>query len=263
MSYLQDRREKNKRNIRWGAVALIVLIFIFFGSVLMGGLSYVTHVIAKPFVAVGNGIGNKFGGIVTAFSSKSALQKENDELKAKLSEQEALVNNYNSTLAEKERLEEILGRKDERREMILGAILSKPGQSLYDTLIIDIGENKGISEGDLVFALGNVPIGRIAQIYPSSAKVVLFSTAQEKTEVVISGENAFVEMIGRGGGNFEIVLPRDFQIEGGKEVVLPGLQSHVLAVVETIISDPRDSFSKALLVSPVNLYELRYVQVEI
>ena len=45
--------------------------------------------------------------------------------------------------------------------MILSAILSKPNQSPYDTLIIDVGTQEGLKTGDTVFALGNVPIGRI------------------------------------------------------------------------------------------------------
>jgi len=59
-----------------------------------------------------------------------------------------------------------------------------------------------------------------------------------------------------------MILPRDFVLEKGNEVVLPGITPYTLGVVETIISDPRDSFQKALLVSPVNIQELKFVEVE-
>jgi hypothetical protein len=42
---------------------------------------------------------------------------------------------------------------------------------------------------------------------------------------------------------------------------LPGMSAHVVGVVETIISDPRDSFQKALLTSPVNIRELKFLEV--
>jgi hypothetical protein len=59
-----------------------------------------------------------------------------------------------------------------------------------------------------------------------------------------------------------MMLPRDLVIEKGNEVVLPGINIRAVATVETIISDPRDSYQKALLKSPINIQELKFVQVE-
>jgi len=59
-----------------------------------------------------------------------------------------------------------------------------------------------------------------------------------------------------------MILPRDFVLEKGNEVVLPGITPYVLGIVQSILSDPRDSFQKALLVSPVNIQELKFVEVE-
>jgi cell shape-determining protein MreC len=146
--------------------------------------------------------------------------------------------------------------------MILGAILAKPSQSLYDTLLIDIGVAEGIKTGDIVFALGNVPIGRIDVVYPNSSKVILFSSPGETTQAVISNKNIFLELVGRGGGNFEMVMPKDLTLQKGDQIVMPGLNSYLLATVETIISDPRDPLNKALLTSPVNIEEQKFVEVE-
>ena len=146
--------------------------------------------------------------------------------------------------------------------MILSAILSKPNQSPYDTLLIDAGKAEGIKEGNTVFALGNVPIGRVDIVYPDSAKVILFSNAGEQTEGMISGKGIFTELVGRGGGNFEIIMPKNLTLQKGDQVVMPGISPYLLATVETIISDPRDPFTKALLTSPVNIQELKFVEVE-
>ena len=107
--------------------------------------------------------------------------------------------------------------------------------------------------------------------YLEFSKVVLFSSSGEKTEVVISlgqnpvsgsNKNIFMDLVGRGGGNFEMVLPRDFTLTKDDKVVLPGISSYVVASVESTISDPRDPFMKALLVSPVNIQDLKFVEVE-
>ena len=73
----------------------------------------------------------------------------------------------------------------------------------------------------------------------------------------------FWEVTGRGGGNFEMALPRDFILEKGDAVVLPGLAPMTLAVAETVLSDPRSPWKTALLKSPVNIQEIKFVQVEI
>ncbi|HTE48293.1 MAG TPA: rod shape-determining protein MreC [Candidatus Paceibacterota bacterium] len=207
------------------------------------------------------------------FVSKNSLYLENENLKSQLSEITATMANYNSVLDENNSLKEILGRINEK-PMTLSAILAKPNKSFYDTLVIDAGINQRVETGDLVFAFGNVPIGRISIAYPNSSKVVLFSDSGEKTQAIVSlghsttgelgdaGKNVSIEVIGRGGGNFETTMPSDFTLVKGDEVVLPGITPYVLAVVETIISDPRDPFVKVLLTSPVNIQEQKFVEIE-
>ncbi len=223
---------------------------------------------------VGGGIGGQLGGFDQYFAFKSSLYSENENLKRTLNENEASMANYNSILAENISLKEVLERKDAATSFILAAILSKPHQSPYDTLIIDVGGKQNLQKDSLVFAEGNVPIGRISEVYPDSSKVVLFSNSGEKTQVVTTSKpvqpdadrssgQVFFEVMGRGGGNFEMIIPRDFKLTKGDEVALPGITPHVLGVVETIISDPRDPFVKALLVSPVNIQEIKFVQVKI
>ena len=99
--------------------------------------------------------------------------------------------------------------------------------------------------GNMVFALGDVPVGRVEIVYDDSSKIVLFSNSGEKTGVVVGSGQVFMEVVGRGGGNFEMIIPRDFILTKGDTVVLPGIIPRVLGIVQKIISDPRDSFQKS------------------
>jgi len=263
MSYLLDKKVKKKKFSYIVLSFFVCLILFYFRLGIWGGLSYLTNRFFHPVFTLGNFVGEKLGGIRSLFISKSSLDMQNKTLQSQLDEDKAAMANYNSILAENNSLKEILGRKNEKTPMVLSAILSKPDQSPYDTIIIDAGEKEGLKVGDMVFASGNVPVGRLALVYPDSSKVILFSNSGEKTQVVVGGKNIFLEAIGRGGGNFEMVLPRNFTPAKGDQVLLPGITSYVLAVIETIISDPRDPFVKALLVSPVNVEELRFVEVKI
>jgi hypothetical protein len=279
MSYLLDRKTRKRKNTKIVLFAILIIFVVYFRTNIFNGLSYATHIIFRPVIVGGNNIGEKLGNIKSFFYSKKSLFIENQDLKSKLGEKDATLSNYNSILVENEKLKEILLRKNENASMILSAILSKPNKSPYDTLVIDVGGDLGIFVGDKVFALGNIPIGRVAEVYASTSKVILYSNPSEKTEVIVSvsmpssetlfliepinnKKDIFLEAIGRGGGNFEMILPRDFVLEKGTEIQLPGITPFTLGTVSAIISDPRDAFTKALLVSPVNIQELKFVQVQ-
>ncbi len=262
MSYLLDKKIKRNKLFKYTLFVIVLSILIYFRAGIFNGLSYVSSAVFRPVLILGNNIGGTLSNTGSYFHSKSSLFLENEDLKSKLGEEEAQISNYNSILDENLKMKEILGRKNPKVNLILAVILSKPNQSPYDTLIIDVGTNDGISVGQRVFALGNVPIGRIAEVYTNSAKVILYSNPGEQTEVVISGSGTFMQIVGRGGGNFEMILPRDFVLQNGTEVDLPDITPYIVGTVQTIISDPRDAFQKALLTSPVNIQELKFVEVE-
>lgn len=261
MSYLLDKRLQRKKFVKILVLTVVLLVLIYFHSPIFNRLSSATHIILRPMLVAGGGISEKFSNLSVYFKFKSTLQQENENLKSQLGEVWAKVANYNSVLDENSKLKDILGRKNEKTNLVLASILSKPNQTPYDTIIIDAGQKQGIREGGLVLASGFVPIGLVSLAYPDSSKVILFSNPGEKTEIVIAGRDVFMQLVGRGGGNFEMVLPRDFFIEKGAEVHLPGIIPYVVAKVETIISDPRDAFQKALLASPVNIFELKFVEI--
>src|SRR3989344_5568042 len=265
MSYLLDKKNKRKKFLNIALSAFVLIVLFYFRTGIFNGLSYMSGWLFRPVLILGNNINGKLSDAGSYFYSKKSLLWENEDLKLRLNEQEARTANYNSILDENLKIKEILGRlpvgkagKNEKVKMILSAILSKPNQSPYDTLIIDTGTNRGVKTGNIVFALGNVPIGRVSLAYDNSSKVILFSNAGERTQAIIAGRSAHA-----GGGNFEMTMPKDFILQKGDQVVLPGINSLLLAVVEKIISDPRNPFAKALLSSPVNIQELKFVEVEI
>lgn len=262
MSYLLDKKNKNKKISRIITIILVLFSLFYFRSGILRGLSSGAQAVFHPVVSLGNRIGHSFSDWGSLLRSKKSLLSENENLKSQIEESQADRANYLSVVNENNELKEILGRKLESANILVASILSKSTQSVYGTFLIDVGQDQGILVGQRVFAFGNVPIGKISEVYGGSSKVVLYSYPGEKTEVVISGKDAFMQVVGRGGGNFEMILPRDFILDIGAEVVLPGITPYVLGSVSTIISDPRDSFQKALLASPVNIQELKFVEVE-
>lgn len=261
MSYLLDRKKYRKRVLGIFVFILVAFLVIYFNQPIARLLGDVTQTIFRPLLIFGKNVGGKIDNTSVYFRTKDSLFKENELLKTQIQQLNNTLANYNTLFTENESLKEILGRKSTEQNTILAGVLAKPNRSAYDTLLIDVGENEGVYQGSLVLALGDVPLGRVEEVYARTAKIKLFSTAKEETEVVVSSGGEFMVMLGRGGGNFEMILPRDFEVVKGEEVVLPGIEAYAVALVETVISDPRDAYKKALLVSPVNIQHLKFVEV--
>ena len=262
MNYLLDKKTKKKKFSKI-ILAVVLLFFVFyFHSNIFSGLSFMAQTVFRPVLILGRSVGGEISNAGLIFHNRKSLMLENENLKSQILESQADRANYASVLDENNQMKEIMGRGGDKNNFILAGILAKPNQSPYDTLLIDAGTAQGVVLGQKVFALGNVPIGYVSEVDTNSSKVILFSNPGEKTEVVINGKDAFMEAVGRGGGNFEIILPRDFVLAVGTEIDLPGITPYILGTVQTILSDPRDAFQKALLASPVNVQELKLVEVE-
>jgi len=262
MNYLLDKKLKRKK-LSYATLGVVLLVLLFcFSTPVSHGLSYISHTIFRPVLILGNNISQKLSNAKYYFASKRALLVENENLKLQISESQADRANYASVVDENLNLQEILGRKSVNKNILIATILAKPNRSPYDTLLIDVGMNQGVIANQRVFAFGNIPIGKIAEAYANSSKVLMYSNSGEKTEVIVVGRDTYLQAVGRGGGNFEIILPKDFNLDNGTEIVLPGITSYVLGVVVKTISDPRDAFVKALIASPVNIQSLKFVEVE-
>lgn len=261
----QAKRRKKRRIVLWASLAGAVLFFIILRFNLFPPLSSFFNTLASPFWKVEKAIGEKISSRVSISRSKKSLLEQNKLLKERLGEYEMELLYKDILFDENKELKEILQRSEDlafpEGGFILGVILAKPNQSPYDSVVIDIGRRDGVKEGDLVFAKGDILLGQLDEISKKTSRIKLFSTPGEKLDVVISDSNIYITLYGRGGGNFEMALPRDVEITKGTEVVLPGITPYLVAIVQKINYDPRDPMQKILLTSPVNVQNLKFVEV--
>jgi cell shape-determining protein MreC len=158
-------------------------------------------------------------------------------------------------------LKDLLGRKSIYSKAVLASILVKPSFSPYDTLIVDIGTDAGVVVGDKVSADGNIFIGRVSEVYANSSKVILYSSPDEKVLVLVGSNNVLKEAVGIGGGNFKIELPREIDIKEGDDVVIPSISPNIFGIVEKVEYKEADSFQTVLFKSPINVLELKWVEI--
>ena len=261
MRQFLDKKQITKRK---KTIRNIVGFGVFFILSVLGVLSWTGqffNYVGRPIWETEKYIGNFFYNINYLFQTKASLSSENKRLTDENSKINLSMIDYQILKSDVNQLKETLGRMPIINNFILGNILTKPNHSPYDTIIIDIGSNMKIKEGDKVYADGNVPIGSIGKVYDNTSLVSLYTNPGQKTEGFVDGLNASVELTGRGGGNFEMIIPIEMQVDKGTIIYLPGSTSSVLAYVDYVISQPSDPFKKVLLSSPINIQNIKWVEV--
>ncbi|MCC6198765.1 hypothetical protein IT401_00935 [Candidatus Nomurabacteria bacterium] len=196
----------------------------------------------------------------SALSSKRVLIAHIDELENTLAGMKALSDQQSLLQEENDALKAELGR-GQAPHGTLARVLTMPSRSFYDTLLIDAGEAEGITEGQSVFAFDAVAIGTISSVETHRATVQLFSAPGRETTGNAEGSDVAITLIGRGGGEYEVRMPRDLPFAIGESVSLQSVHMATLATIEKIITDPRDPFQRLLAKVPVNLNALKFVVV--
>jgi len=157
-------------------------------------------------------------------------------------------------------LSTLLGREHESNKVLV-AVLTHPPQTPYDFLIIDAGANQSITLGREVSLPEGPILGRVSEVFSRSAKVKLFSASGEEINAVLERNNVPITLLGTGGGNFKVILPRDVAVENGDKILSANINSQLLAVVGEVSVQSTDSFKEVLAKSPTNIFSLRFVFV--
>jgi len=259
MTYLRDKKHNMKQILITGvfvAILVYVILFTRVFDVTSKGVGF----IAVPIWKTQDLIVNTWDNIRIGFISKKSILVENEQLKEDAIISSAKLLDRNLLFEENMELKELLGR-EVTEQTVFATVLTKPNRSIYDTLIIDVGENAGITKGDKVLYGGTIVIGEIVEVFKNSSKILLLSSPGEVIDVVVGNSNIETLAYGRGGGVFELELPRDTEVAVGDVVSVPGIISRVLGTVEHVETKPSNPFQTVLFKGPVNIFKLKWVEV--
>jgi len=252
---------RRKKTIRILIIVLSIFFFLAFSGVLNFS-SKIFNYIGLPVWEAKKIALDSTNKLDYLTRTKPSLVEDNKELVEENFSLKISMIDYQILKNENDKLKELLGRISTSYDFVLANILTKPNHSPYDTIIIDLGQNEKILEGSMVYANGNVPIGVISKVYENTSLVELYSNPGKVTVGLINDLNISVDLIGRGGGNFEMSVPLDLIILKGAVVVLPNIKSEIIAIAEEEISDPTDPVKKIILRSPVNIQNLKWLQIK-
>lgn len=199
--------------------------------------------------------------IVFFFKNKEMLQEELGVLKEKNIEMENELSLLDYVKKENEELKIMLSRSD-KKNYVLGYIISRPPKSPYDMIVIDAGSSDGVAKGMKAVAYSNVLIGYVAEVFPNTSKIKLLSFPGEEISLIM--ENAKVSAIGfgLGGGNIEIKMPSSVVVNIGDKIISDGTFHYLLGVADKIETDLTNPFQKIIFRMPINLNELQKIGIE-
>lgn len=244
-------------------VVLGILFVIFFLLLQKGLLSKFTPIFSKIAVPVWQAENFTKDFLVMSLSSKDGLYKQNILLKSQVEKLNLELTKTTILEEENKNLKETLGRVNPNGHFVLSAILAKPNQTPYDTLIIDRGSEDGIKVDDRVFAKGNILIGYIESVEKNSSKVIMFSTPGNISQVIYGSSGKYFNARGAGNGSIVVDVSRETEVSIGDMFFYPGLDGILIGVAKKIDFDARDAFRKVIIKSPINIQEERWVEVKI
>lgn len=262
MNYLLKNNKQDRGVFRYVAGVFITLaiiaFFYFFGrSVINTGL----FAIARPLWNVEQYVSGIFWGIIASVEDKARLQNQNTALRQELDGTQALLQTLDAYKKENETLKNMLGRESQNKRVV-SAILAKPNQSLYDTLVLDVGEKQGVMVGNQVMS-GDFVIGVVREVYSGYSKAVLFSSPGEMINVLIGDSNISAQAQGLGGGNFSVKLPKEISVANGDLIRMPGINQKFFGTVSDVLRTAQNSFEFILFSLPININSISWVEVEI
>jgi len=256
MIYLKEHKSNKNKKIVTLFVVIVFVIFALIQIFLPHLLSAIFTTIASPFWKVGFSI--ESGSLL----SREDLLRKNEELKIKLEEALARIDSVSYLESENQELRRILDSTSASSSYTLSAVIKKPPFVPYDEYIIDIGKNKGLSTTSVIYSIGDVPIGKVEEVLSDLSRVVLFSSFGQKQEVLIGEQNIPSVAIGKGGGQYEVELPKGLNIKEGDFVLSATYKGRPMGKVVSIDSDNALPFQKVYFSVPVNIYQLRWVLVD-
>ncbi len=192
--------------------------------------------------------------------SKRALVSKVVGLQTTIDSYNAQISTVSQLQSENAALKAELGRTPAPTG-VLAHVMTLPNRSFYNTVLLDGGNAEGIHESMVAYAFNSIAIGTVSSVTAHTATVQLYSATGRQTTGSVIGSDVAVTLFGRGGGEYEVQLPRDVPLDVGAAVSMQSVNVATLATIEKIVTDPRDPFQRLLAKVPVNLQALKWVIV--
>jgi rod shape-determining protein MreC len=258
-----------RRSVR-ALIALAIVIFVMniVPAPVFRPVQYALAFVAEPFQNFVSWMAFEFRDAFTLIASVSDLKGENESMHRRILGLEAELAELKETRAENVALRQELGLPVvPGRKPVAAEVIARDTHGVFARLRINRGDLDGIHTGLPVVTAGNVFIGRVAEVFPSSAEIELLSSPESTAPAVVAGTS--VQGVVRGdhglGLIFDMALSDEALREGdpvltsalGDTIPRGLLIGHIRGVRPSLDR----LFQQANIVAPVTYGRLRFVTV--
>lgn len=258
--YRFDNKEK-KKTLSKTRIGITAFLVVGVAAIAIYGITAFLKTVTRGPAWLARQTENVLVTGISRLTPKSAVLSENAALREQLAEKSVLELELTQVLQENELLKKELGYAPLMRTTISAQIIGKPNHSLFNAMVIDAGTDQGVAVGQLILAQRSIGIGVVVAVSATTATVELFGAPHYEGQVLLTTKGITVPANGKGSGNFEIHIPREVAVTDGDLLAFPENPEIIIGVVKSIIFDPRDPFQTVLARLPVNVQELRFVEV--
>jgi rod shape-determining protein MreC len=174
-------------------------------SVFKGGI----QAIVSPVQRATSWVGTTVGGFFRQLGNLGSTASENERLTRKLSAAELELRKAQETVAENERLKELLNLKEKTGyDQVAARVIARDGSVWFNTVTIGSGSSSGIALNMPVVTSGGI-VGRVIAVSPWTAQVMLITDEKAAAGAIIGklGESGALGSV-RGLGNSGLVEMR-------------------------------------------------------
>ena len=152
-------------------VAGVLLLLLFFVPFLLRGIS---ALVLTPVVYTKDWFEHSPHALATFWRDRTALEATITSLEQQLADAQTMSDNEQLLSQENEALRALIA--NDTSPMIAASVIARPSLTPYDSLVLDVGTQEGVTIGSVVFAGANIAIGAVSGVYENTAVVTLFST---------------------------------------------------------------------------------------
>gem|GEM_PF-1237074 len=259
------RNNRHGRGWRGGLVRLVFMVcfVLILASTFVWGHTAVSGFIwqvFKPLALARDWTTQSLASVGAALSSNQTLIDKNNSLSEQLQEAQQKVIDRDTLYQENILLKTRYGRTDAGvQNAVLAGIIARPPQLPYDMLIVDAGSNNNLHVGDIV-SVGSAVIGTVSEIYPTTARIELFSLSGKEVNGMLGGVAITTE--GQGGGSMMVKLPVGIPVAIGDTVSLSNIGGGVFGIVTEVCAPTSSAIKTVYIKLPVNLFTIKFIMVD-
>jgi rod shape-determining protein MreC len=153
----------------------------------------------------------------------SGVEEENQRLRRDLSFLRQENNRLQEDLQSVKRVQKLASLQAQYSPTVVANVFARDLSSWFKTVLVDKGEKEGVSK-DMAVAVGEGLVGRVIEVFPNTAKVLLITDPNSAVDVIVQRTRAQGIMEGRVD-EFCILkyMKKSDEVQVGDKIITSGL----------------------------------------